>query len=153
MWPHPRHIKHTSTAQEEGCTRLFATNTTSFSAKDGKNVSLVHTVKVKWGPGRKITPLKGTEDKIEADVVLIAMGYAHPSLKAFAESGLQRDERHNFKAATTGKDAYQSSDPKVFVTGDCRRGQSLVVYALAEGRACALSVYQHLQALPQQCSA
>ena len=153
VWPHPRHIKHTSTSQEEGCTRLFATNTTSFSAKDGKNVSLVHTVKVKWGPGRKITPLKGTEDKIEADVVLIAMGYAHPSLKAFAESGLQRDERLNFKAATTGKDAYQSSDPKVFVTGDCRRGQSLVVYALAEGRACALSVYQHLQALPQQCSA
>lgn len=144
VWPHARHIKHTSTSQEEGCTRLFATNTTSFgAANNSKQVNCVHTVKVKWGPGRKITPLKGTEDKLDADVVLIAMGYSHPSAKAF-EGTLERDERQNFKAQTAGANAYVSSDPKVFVTGDCRKGQSLVVYALAEGRECALSVYRHL---------
>lgn len=148
VWPHARHIKHTSTSQEEGCTRLFATNTTSFSGGDtsesSDRVKYVHTVKVKWGAGRKITSLKGTESKLEADVVLIAMGYSHPSLKEFEGAALERDERQNFKATTQGAQAYQSSDPQVFVAGDCRKGQSLVVYALAEGRECALSVYRHL---------
>lgn len=172
VWPHPRHIKHTSTSQEEGCTRLFATNTTAFLAAEGsdkngnassagnaggagsaggaggagKHVAAVSTVQVKWGPNRKITPIKGTEGKLEADVVLIAMGYSHPAQKVFAaeNKAFAQDARHNFKAELTGPQAFVSSDPKVFVTGDCRRGQSLVVYALAEGRDCALSVYQHM---------
>ena len=149
VWPNPRHIKHTSTSQEEGCTRLFATNTTAFvpSKHDGEHVGSINTVLVKWGPGRKITPQKGTEGSLEADVVLIAMGYSHPSQKAFAGSNLSKDGRLNFKAKLTGAQAFVSSDPQIFVAGDCRRGQSLVVYALAEGRDCALSVYQHLMAI------
>ena len=158
VWPNARHIKHTSTSQEEGCTRLFATNTTSFVAKKDSpgakpQVGSVTTVQVKWGPKRKITPIKGTESIIDADVVLIAMGYQHPSQQAFAQSHLNQDERGNFAATTQGAAAFHSSDPKVFVAGDCRKGQSLVVYALAEGRACAQSVYQHLMALSCQRSA
>ena len=150
VWPHPRHIKHTSTSQEEGCTRLFATNTTEFvpSKDDPSTVGAINTVQVKWGPKRKITPIKDSEGSLEADSVLIALGYSHPSQKAFEKAGLAQDERHNFKATTQGANAFQSSDPQVFVTGDCRKGQSLVVYALAEGRDCALSVYQQLMALP-----
>lgn len=146
VWPNARKIKHTSTSQEEGCVRLFATNTTDFSAKskDSQEVASVHTVQVKWGPNRKITPIKDTEKQIAADVVLIAMGYSHPSALAFAGLELEKDERLNFKASTSGDKAYLSSDPKIFVAGDCRRGQSLVVYALAEGRECAFSVNQHL---------
>ena len=150
VWPNARPIKHTSTSQEEGCTRLFATNTTEFvpSKDDPSKVGSINTVQVKWGPKRKITPIKDTEGSLEADIVLIALGYSHPSQKAFEKAGLAQDERHNFKAATQGANAFQSSDPQVFVTGDCRKGQSLVVYALAEGRDCALSVYQQLMALP-----
>ena len=150
IWPNARPIKHTSTSQEEGCTRLFATNTTAFvpSKDDPSKVGAINTVQVKWGPKRKITPIKDTESSLEADLVLIAMGYSHPSQKAFEQAGLAQDERHNFKAKLQGPQAFQSSDPQVFVTGDCRKGQSLVVYALAEGRDCALSVYQQLMALP-----
>lgn len=150
VWPNARHIKHTSTSQEEGCIRLFATNTTSFvpSKDDSSKVGSITTVQVKWGPKRKITPIKGTESMLDADIVLIAMGYSHPSQKAFEQAGFTQDERHNFSATTQGSHAFLSSDPQVFVTGDCRKGQSLVVYALAEGRDCALSVYQHLMALP-----
>ncbi len=150
VWPNARHIKHTSTSQEEGCTRLFATNTTAFVAhpEHPERVGSITTVQVKWGPKRKITPLKGTEGSLEADLVLIAMGYSHPSQQAFEQAQLDKDERLNFKAALSGCHAFQSSDPQVFVTGDCRKGQSLVVYALAEGRDCAQSVYQQLQALP-----
>ena len=150
VWPNARPIKHTSTSQEEGCTRLFATNTTEFvpSKDDPSTVGAINTVQVKWGPKRKITPIKDSEGSLEADIVLIALGYSHPSQKAFEKAGLAQDERHNFKATTQGANAFQSSDPQVFVTGDCRKGQSLVVYALAEGRDCALSVYQQLMALP-----
>lgn len=142
VWPNPRHIKHTSTSQEEGCTRLFSTNTTEFvGSKDG-SLESIKTVKVKWGPGRKITPIEGTEGELKAQVALIAMGYSHPS--DVLSSNLERNERHSYKAALEGANAFKTKDDKVFVTGDCRKGQSLVVYALAEGRDCALAIYNYL---------
>lgn len=140
VWPDPRHILHTSTSQQEGCTRLFATNTTAFVGKD--KLEAIDTVEVTWGEKRTITPIEGTQKQIKADIALIAMGYSHPVTNIFNKLSL--DERKNIKATTSGNNAYKLDGDKLFVAGDCRRGQSLVVYALAEGRDCALQVYNYL---------
>lgn len=142
-WPYYRKIKRTSTSQEEGCTRLFATNTTAFLG-DHK-VSGIKTVKVKWGPMRKITTLEGTEGRLDADVVLIALGYAHPSLKVSEAFKLKTTPKGTIEAQDQGKNAYQTSDPKIFAAGDGRFGQSLVVYALKEGLECAQAVNTYLK--------
>lgn len=133
----------TSTSQEEGCTRLFACNTTRFCGEG--TITGVDTVQVKWGPGRKITPLEGTEGHVRADVALIAMGYAHPSSALASAFGLETDRRGNIKAELSGPEAFKTSAPKVFAAGDGRKGQSLVVYALKEGRDCAAAVDQYLR--------
>ena len=137
-WPEWRKIKRTSTSHEEGCTRLFSTNTTAFEGKD--KLEAVLTQKVKWGEGRQFDGIAGTESKIKADVVLIAMGYSHPSSALIKEFNLETDKRGNIKADTQGAKAYQTSCEKVFAAGDGRKGQSLVVYAIAEGRQCAKAV-------------
>lgn len=141
-WPDWRKIKRTSTSHEEGCTRLFSTNTTAFEG-DGVLKS-VKTQKVKWGQGRQFSGIEGTESSIDADVVLIAMGYSHPSQSLVKEFNLATDKRGNILAATKGKNAYMTSCDKVFAAGDGRKGQSLVVYAIAEGRACAQAVNDYL---------
>ena len=124
------------------CTRLFSTNTTAFEG-DGVLKS-VKTQKVKWGQGRQFSGIEGTESSIDADVVLIAMGYSHPSQSLVKEFNLATDKRGNILAATKGKNAYMTSCDKVFAAGDGRKGQSLVVYAIAEGRACAQAVNDYL---------
>ena len=134
-----------STSQQEGCTRRFACSTTRFTGKG--QVNGVDTVQVKWGPQRKITPLDGTADHIAADIVLIAMGYAHPSAALVKAFGLDCDGRGNIAAPLTGPRAFYTSRQKVFAAGDGRKGQSLVVYALAEGRQCALQVDAYLRSL------
>ncbi len=149
-WPYWQPIKRTSTSQEEGCDRLFSTNTTAFLGQD--HVEAISTVKVKWGPGRKITPIDGTEDTIAADIVLIAMGYAHPSSTLVKAFNLKTDKRGNILAETKGDHAYQTSVPKVFAAGDGRKGQSLVVHAFAEGVECALSVDRYLKTITSSAS-
>ena len=134
----------TSTSQEEGCTRLFACSTTKFTGTD--HLEGVDTVQVKWGPGRKITPLPNTEGHIDADIALIAMGYAHPSASLVQAFGLKTDARGNIAAPLSGESAYRTSDPQIFAAGDGRKGQSLVVYALSEGRQCAQAVHRALSA-------
>ena len=104
----------------------------------------VKTQKVKWGQGRQFSGIEGTESSIDADVVLIAMGYSHPSQSLVKEFNLATDKRGNILAATEGKNAYMTSCDKVFAAGDGRKGQSLVVYAIAEGRACAQAVNDYL---------
>lgn len=141
-FPYYKKIKRTSTSQQEGCTRIFSTNTTSFEG-EGK-VSSIRTVKVKWGPNRKITPIEGTQGQMDADIVLIAMGYAHPSVSLVNEFKLKTDSRGNIAAPTDGENAYKTSCDKVFAAGDGRKGQSLVVYAIAEGRQCAYAVNRYL---------
>lgn len=141
-WPDWRKIKRTSSSHEEGCTRLFSTNTTAFLGKD--KLEAVATQKVKWGEGRQFSGIEGTEDKIKADLVLIAMGYSHPSSALIREFSLETDKRGNIKAQTQGDNAYQTSREKIFAAGDGRKGQSLVVYAIAEGRACAAAVDKFL---------
>lgn len=142
-FPYWKQKFRTSTSQEEGCTRLFACNTERFCGTD--KLTGVDTCQVKWGPHRKITKLEGTEGHIDADIALIAMGYSHPASGLVKAFGLATDKRGNIAAPTDGDNAYVTSNPKVFAAGDGRRGQSLVVFALHEGKQCALAVDKYLR--------
>ncbi len=142
-WPDWKKIKRTSSSHEEGCTRLFSTNTLEFCGKG--TVKSVKVQKVKWTAPRKFEGIDGTDSVLDADVVLIAMGYSHPSSSLVKEFNLETDARGNIRAETEGDKAYQSSNPKVFAAGDGRKGQSLVVYAIAEGRKCAEAVNKYLK--------
>ena len=111
--------------------------TTKFSGENGK-VKKLHCVRVDG----KIKPIPGTEFELDADLVLLAMGFVHPVHEGMIKSlGLELDQRGNVKADVL---AYQSSNPKVFAAGDMRRGQSLVVWAIREGRQAAHSVDKYL---------
>lgn len=159
-WPHWRHIKRTSTSQQEGCTRLFATDTTAFIGEG--HVEAITTQQVGW-EGRTRIPVPGTEGRIEADVVLIAMGYAGPSANIAQSLNLQQDGRGNYVAALQGEKAFLTSkndgscpcgctQAPIFAAGDCRKGQSLVVYALKEGRDCAQAIDQYFSTLPSKAA-
>ncbi len=143
-FPYWKRKFRTSYSQQEGCTRLFACSTVKFLGQD--RLQGISTVQVKWGPGRTITPLPGTEGELDADVALIAMGYAGAASLLYQSFGLEHTERSCIAAATQGKLAYQTSCPGVFAAGDGRRGQSLAVYALSEGRQCAQAVHAWLNA-------
>ena len=127
----------TSSSHEEGAKRDFAVLSTKFSG-EGDAVKKLHCVRA----DEKVKPIAGTEFEVEADLVLLAMGFVHPVHKGMIEElGLELDARGNVKADTVG---YQSSNPKVFAAGDMRRGQSLVVWAIREGRQCARAVDEFL---------
>ena len=136
-WPDWPLKLRTSASHEEGAKRDFAVLTTKFSGEDGA-VKKLHCVRV----DEKIKPIAGTEFEIDADLVLLAMGFTHPVHKGMIdELALELDQRGNVKADTV---AYQSSNPKVFAAGDMRRGQSLVVWAIREGRQAAHAVDKFL---------
>src|SRR5215813_3491416 len=84
--------------------------------------------------------MPGSEFTLPADLVLLAMGFVSPVQSLLDEFGVEKDARGNAKAATEGPDSYTTSVPKVFAAGDMRRGQSLVVWAIREGRQCARTV-------------
>jgi glutamate synthase (NADPH) small chain len=132
-WPEWPLKLRTSSSHEEGAERDFAVMTTGLSGEGGE-VRTLHCVRV----GGKINAIPGSEFDIPADLVLLAMGFVHPVHDGMIASlGLDLDSRGNVKADTLG---YQSSRRKVFAAGDMRRGQSLVVWAIREGRQCAHSV-------------
>ena len=136
-WPDWPLKLRTSSSHEEGAERDFAVMTTRFSGKNG-TVKKLHCVRV----NAKMKPVPGTEFKLDADLVLLAMGFVHPVHEGMIrELALELDPRGNIKADT---EAYRSSNPKVFAAGDMRRGQSLVVWAIREGRQCAHSVDKFL---------
>jgi glutamate synthase (NADPH) small chain len=136
-WPDWPLKLRTSSSHEEGAERDFAVMTTKFSGENGQ-VKKLHCVRV----DNKIKPVAGTEFELDADLVLLAMGFVHPVHEGMIEAlGLELDQRGNVKADTL---AYRSSNPKVFAAGDMRRGQSLVVWAIREGRQCAHSVDKFL---------
>jgi glutamate synthase (NADPH) small chain len=136
-WPDWPLKLRTSASHEEGAKRDFAVLTTKFSGEDGA-VKKLHCVRV----DEKIKPVAGTEFEVDADLVLLAMGFVHPVHKGMIdELALELDQRGNVKADTV---AYQSSNPKVFAAGDMRRGQSLVVWAIREGRQTAHAVDKFL---------
>ena len=135
----------TSSSHEEGIKRDWSVSTKTFKGKDG-HVTALDSVRVEWRTSNEGRPvmeeMPNSNFEIKADLVLLAMGFVHPVKQGVAsEVGLALDARGNFKADT---ESYKSSVDKVFACGDARRGQSLVVWAIREGRQCARSVDEYL---------
>jgi glutamate synthase (NADPH/NADH) small chain len=143
-WPYWPMKLRTSSSHEEGAKRDFAITTKSLQGSSGKVESLT-ACRVEWVKdakgGMAMKEVPGTDFTIPADLVLLAMGYLHPVHEGLlAELGVEKDPRGNVKATTDGTGCYATSVPKVFAAGDMRRGQSLVVWAIREGRQCAREV-------------
>jgi glutamate synthase (NADPH/NADH) small chain len=148
VWPYWPIKLRTSSSHEEGCERDWSVATKRFEGANGKVKKLV-AAHVEWKDG-KMVEVPGTEFELEADLVLLAMGFLGPAQKGLIdELGLEQDARGNVKATTDGAGCYQSSNPKVFAAGDMRRGQSLVVWAIREGRQCARAVDEFLMGISE----
>jgi glutamate synthase (NADPH/NADH) small chain len=149
VWPYWPAKLRTSSSHEEGAHRDWAVATKQFKGENGKVKALV-AVRVEWAKDpasgqMKMQEVPGTEFELPADLVLLAMGFVAPVHKGMLdELGVEYDARGNVKAATDGTGCYQTSVPKVFTAGDMRRGQSLVVWAIREGRQCARAVDEFL---------
>ncbi len=137
-WPYWPIKMRTSSSHEEGCDRDFAVATKAFLGENGK-VKALKGVRLDWKDG-KMSEVPGSEFEIPADLVLFAMGFTNPSDKLLEAFEVTKDARGNAKATTDGAGCYATSEAKVFAAGDVRRGQSLVVWAIREGRQCAREV-------------
>ena len=143
VWPYWPIKLRTSSSHEEGCERDWAVATKEFVGTNGK-VEKLRAVRVDWKDGKMIE-IPGSEFELKADLVLLAMGFLGPVQSGLlAQLGTETDARSNVKAETDGAHAYATSVPKVFAAGDMRRGQSLVVWAIREGRQCARAVDEFL---------
>ena len=142
VWPYWPIKLRTSSSHEEGCQREFAIATKELMGEKGK-VSALKTVRVEW-QGNKMIEVPGSEQVLKADLVLLAMGFTSPVASVLEAFGVERDTRGNAKAATESAAAYRTNVDKVFAAGDMRRGQSLVVWAIREGRQAARSVDEFL---------
>ena len=142
VWPYWPTRLRTSSSHEEGVHRDWSIATKEFVGEKGA-VKALKTVKLEWKDG-KPTEVQGSEAMIPAELVLLAMGFVSPLQSMLDEFGVQKDARGNAKAPTDGQGAYVTSAPKVFAAGDVRRGQSLVVWAIREGRQCARAVDEFL---------
>jgi glutamate synthase (NADPH/NADH) small chain len=142
VWPYWPTRLRTSASHEEGVERDWSVATKEFKGSNGKVQSL-KAVRLAWKDG-KASEVPGSEFEIPAELVLLAMGFVSPVQSLLDEFGVQKDARGNAKATTDGPGAYATSVPKVFVAGDMRRGQSLVVWSIREGRQCARAVDEFL---------
>jgi glutamate synthase (NADPH/NADH) small chain len=142
VWPYWPTKLRTSSSHEEGCEREFAIATKEFIG-DGAKLTALKAVRVEWRDGR-MTEVQGTEQIIPAQLVLLAMGFVSPLASLLESFGVQRDARGNAKATTDLIGGYATSMAKVFAAGDVRRGQSLVVWAIREGRQAARAVDEYL---------
>jgi glutamate synthase (NADPH/NADH) small chain len=147
VWPYWPIKLRTSSSHVEGCERVFAIGTKEFIGGEGKDkgkLKAVKTVQLDW-QGGKMTEVPGSEKILPADLVLLAMGFVHPVATVLDAFGVDKDARGNAKAGTDDNlEAYKTNVEKVFAAGDMRRGQSLVVWAIREGRQAARSVDQFL---------
>ena len=141
-WPYWPLKLRTSSSHEEGCSREFAISTKEFIGQKGK-VSGVKTVRVDWQDG-KMQELDGSEQVLKADLVLLAMGFVSPVASVLDAFGIEKDNRGNAKASTDFTGGYATNVNKVFAAGDMRRGQSLVVWAIREGRQAARAIDEFL---------
>ena len=141
-WPYWPLKLRTSSSHDEGCQREFAISTKEFIGEKGKLTGL-KTVRVEWKDG-KMVELAGSEQLLKADLVLLAMGFVSPVASVLASFGVQQDARGNAKASTDLIGGYATNVAKVFAAGDIRRGQSLVVWAIREGRQAARAVDEFL---------
>lgn len=142
VWPYWPLKLRTSSSHEEGCERDWSVATKSFVGENGKVRELIAS-KVEWKDG-KMQEMPNSEFKMKADLVLLAMGFLGPQQNLLDQFKVDKDQRGNAKAATEGENCYATSRKKVFAAGDMRRGQSLVVWAIREGRQCARSVDEFL---------
>jgi glutamate synthase (NADPH/NADH) small chain len=142
VWPYWPIKLRTSSSHEEGCEREFAIATKEFIGEKGK-VTALKSVRVEWANG-KMNELPGSEKVIPADLVLLAMGFVSPVASVLEAFGVEKDARGNAKAGTDVSAGYKTNVDKVFAAGDMRRGQSLVVWAIREGRQAARAVDLHL---------
>jgi glutamate synthase (NADPH/NADH) small chain len=144
-WPYWPVKMRTSSSHEEGCERDWSV-TTKYFKDDGKgNVKALVGARVEWtrdpATGQmRMGEVAGSEFELPADLVLFAMGFVSPVASVLADFGVDKDARGNARADTEGDKSYYTNVPKVFAAGDMRRGQSLVVWAIREGRQCARSV-------------
>jgi glutamate synthase (NADPH/NADH) small chain len=141
-WPNWPMKLRTSSSHEEGCTREFAISTKEFIGEKGK-LTGIKTVHVAFKDGQMVE-IAGTEKTYQADLVLLAMGFVHPVATVLEAFGVAKDARGNAKATTEFTGGYATNVAKVFAAGDMRRGQSLVVWAIREGRQAARAVDEFL---------
>ncbi|WP_047395965.1 glutamate synthase subunit beta [Chitinibacter sp. ZOR0017] len=142
VWPYWPVKLRTSSSHEEGVSRDFAVQTQGFVGENGQ-VKAVKLVKLDWASG-KPEVVAGSEFDIPADLVFLAMGFTNPIASILDAFGVEKDARGNAKASTEGQGCYRTSVDKVFAAGDMRRGQSLVVWAIREGRQAAREVDAYL---------
>jgi glutamate synthase (NADPH/NADH) small chain len=142
VWPYWPTKLRTSSSHEEGCERDWAVATKRLEGKGGKVEKLI-ACRVEWKDG-KMSEVPNSEFEMKADLVLLAMGFVSPVANVLDAFGIDKDARGNAKATTDGEGCYKTSAPKVFAAGDVRRGQSLVVWAIREGRQCARAVDEFL---------
>ncbi|SIT70287.1 glutamate synthase (NADH) small subunit [Ectothiorhodosinus mongolicus] len=152
-WPNWPNKLRTSSSQEEGCERMWNVLTKSFERDEDGHVIALNYVLVRWDKdeqGRwQMSEVPGSEGQMKADLVLLAMGFVHPIHEGMleqlrSEKDLQLDQRGNVQGSTEGPKAYYTNVDGVFAAGDMRRGQSLVVWAIREGRQCARAVDEWL---------
>jgi glutamate synthase (NADPH/NADH) small chain len=141
-WPNWPLKLRTSSSQEEGCKRDWAVATKEFIGDKGE-VTGIKAARVEWKDG-KMQEVPGSEFEIKADLVFLAMGFTNPLQQVLDAFGVEKDGRGNAKATTDGATCYQTNVDKVFAAGDMRRGQSLVVWAIREGRQAARAVDEYL---------
>jgi glutamate synthase (NADPH/NADH) small chain len=142
VWPYWPTRLRTSSSHEEGVARDWSVATKALVGEGGK-VKKLKAVRLQWKDGRS-SEIPGSEFELPADLVLLAMGFVSPVQSLLDEFGVQKDARGNAQATTDGAGCYATSVKKVFAAGDLRRGQSLVVWAIREGRQCARAVDEFL---------
>jgi len=146
-WPTFPMVLKTTTSHEEGVERHWAVNTKAFTSDENGNLRGILIVDLEWKSGQdsrpaSFTEVPGSEREIPCELVCLAMGFLHPQHNGMVDDlGIDKDERGNVKAS---EKKYKTSISKVFTAGDMRRGQSLVVWAISEGRECARKVDEFL---------
>jgi glutamate synthase (NADPH/NADH) small chain len=147
-WPDWPNKLRTSSSQNEGAIRDWSVATKSIEGENGK-ITAINCVRLNWerdDNGQwQMQEIEGSEFQLKADLLLLAMGFVHPVHEGMLkELGVELDARGNVKGETEGANAYHTTIDKVFAAGDMRRGQSLVVWAIREGRQCARAVDEYL---------
>jgi glutamate synthase (NADPH) small chain len=146
-WPTYPMILKTTSSHEEGCERQWAMATKEFIGDENGNLKALKIVQLEWkmtddGRPARFVEVQGTEQIIPCELALLAMGFVHPQQEGLVNDlGVELDERGNVKAS---EKTYQTNVEKIFTAGDMRRGQSLVVWAISEGRECARKVDEFL---------
>lgn len=142
VWPSWPLKMRTSSSQEEGCERDWSVLTKRFEGKNGKVEKLI-ACRIEWKDG-KMKEIPKSEFEVKVDLVFLAMGFVSPVQQVVDAFGVDKDARNNAGANTDGEGSYRTSVEKIFAAGDMRRGQSLVVWAIREGRQAARSVDEYL---------